>query len=1535
MDTKGKNAMPNSRMSRQNRHHYSLRVFAILLCVILVLGQVTPFFAYGLEEAYTLGSDAELLEAEQQVPNEEKDPEGFFINDIQFQPNYSWIDSNGIMVVNATFQGDANHIYKLKKDTAIYNAIYNITPDTEIEFFVTIDPVENASINDTPSRPLAIMQLHLMANGQELDLEGYSVQIELLLDIDHLLEDTTPVSNPNTIEGPTWDGMPEPKQEEEIMTGVSIVTEDRTIESITGEEEFGVIETFFEMDSGNSGFMLMGLFDSANPTFNIQHYVWFTRIKKSSATSNVKGTIEFADTSAGLYGSTPNYTTTPGGDLVTNNDTANALKNEGRLFYVDLDQGTKGGKPVTEKDLVRLFADERTNYIADPQINYMNRLYNSTSDYNTNYTLSQVWVYQPMLGLDGNISADDPYVAQDGSLINGDIPKDKFVVYRVPVDNMGELDDNGADPSSTEKHLPERIRFTNNRTNPHLTIPFADYEAIVSDPDGSGSAWLNRGTGNNNGLIMVRNSIGNNNLASYPYFYTILIQKGTVVRFVFNGTEAETDRPANFFDYNIGDGNIYTSAANARNRSNALSSSNATFSSSTKYYMYTEQQGINNPANYTGTGAKIAFGNANCLTGLDSQSWDGYDLNKYNRGGVGPYKGATFGLVKGVSYNNDDMPIVQWADGVNGANWFGKNAAVGKFVYPASDENYKLGFYRQGGTFTLNSVKHGSAVVQDDLMSFINTANSIMSNEFWPMDDVGSTDGHDFLFGSTKSSKSKSSGTRLLTSASTYTVAPIADGTYNGGGSSGAVDGAQYDHNSFFGMSYTVDFTIDPGYVAPLEYWFYGDDDLWVFLDQPNNPNFNPILIADIGGIHSSIGEYVNLWDYVPYVPLTASQSETYRLTIFYTERGASGSTCYMRFTVPTDSITMVNRVYDEAIVVEKRALDIESQLIDTNEPPLNPNRIIFQGYGSNEWPADVQNLEQEIKDGKLVVNDGYYIFRVRMWNANGIPYRDMYDYAIYDRSQVPNHQIDTDKTLCVAWGTVGELSTSDGIYYFALKSDEYIVISNLPDGTYYGVQELLSSEHVTGWQKGTHSHPIGGGQEDRLDNLTIYTPTEGERMRFLATETNYVRFINSSVLKTEEAPGDGKTLQIGDTVDYNIHWAIDWNNSSEVITRDRLDPGVDFVGAKFGDADSIFAEWWEPSKAEIDVINETGTGYLEYTWTRDDGATDTARYYPAYVFDPSTENVVPELVASLMEQYGTPAPTVVWIRHANIATVTEAAEHAAVALRVRVTERALQPEDEPGKFENSVPRIENRGGVQINNDNFALTDLIENPVWEPQKNEIKIDHTANADDYDPAIDDNPNMEEANGGLFGPNVAPGDVITYRITWRNADFIPCSIIIRDVLDKNVEYVVGSANAYRYTTKDNTGAALTTGPIEKLVDIDFTQSTNSDGTANLRWELTRQDPLAEGYVEFQIIVKDSAISVGQIENQATVQIGENSTLHTEKIRNEIGVNQPMLPLTGGPGLVRMIVIGCVCVVAAVGIVIWNKKRDSKDADKDEGE
>ncbi len=406
--------------------------------------------------------------------------------------------------------------------------------------------------------------------------------------------------------------------------------------------------------------------------------------------------------------------------------------------------------------------------------------------------------------------------------------------------------------------------------------------------------------------------------------------------------------------------------------------------------MNTASGGINAATGINNEVTRYAFGNVNCGTNYGAQQWDGNDLNKYNEKNRNTgASGCTFGLVNGI---NEDRTNVIFASGINAPqNLFGPDAYEGKSVYGGD-----LKFIRNGDTYTLTE-----AVVTSEENNVVKTVGTISNlhmfnqpspytgktydhiwtNNFWPLDNADSSKRKDINFGVVTGLNDKNNAVgngKQKFSGSKSGNLPVSD------------DGA--DHNSFFGMSYQVGFELTEDYVGPLEYYFFGDDDMWVFLDGT--------LVCDIGGVHSSVGEYVNLWDY-----LAKGSSGKHTLTFFYTERGASGSTCWMQFTLP--SVTSI-------------------------EPPK-------KDYGELKVEKTVANIDK----------DKEFNFHIMLTDANGNKLADNYSYAKYQKST------DGSEDQLVA-GTEEDqfgLVLFDGSD-FTLKDGQYIVIRYLPAGTRYTVTE-------------------------------------------------------------------------------------------------------------------------------------------------------------------------------------------------------------------------------------------------------------------------------------------------------------------------------------------------------------------------------------------------------------------------------------------------------------------------------------------------
>lgn len=458
--------------------------------------------------------------------------------------------------------------------------------------------------------------------------------------------------------------------------------------------------------------------------------------------------------------------------------------------------------------------------------------------------------------------------------------------------------------------------------------------------------------------------------------------KRNVLRLVYDTKEADFTTPATFYDYDISSG---------QNNNGSWRTGITGINSELNY-----EPSRNGERTWKSYCDVLAFGNDNCGTGMSRYKFDGVFLNKHstqykdgNADHTLPYHeyGCTFGLASGLH-------VIRSADGTIDSSkstiiyneWlvapklFNDGSAEGKHTY----DNSSLTFTRVGDTYTLSSASVNGVGSIDGLQNFFHpspntstTHTHILTNDFWPLD--GATDKTDPLFGSSS----------IVNFQGFDPVGNVAaDGTVTNGGwkdLSGSFPGSDDGraHNSFFGMQYAVTFTLTPDYVGPLDYTFFGDDDMWVFLDDT--------LVCDIGGVHSSVGEYVNLWDYIR---TGRTEDEQHTLTFFYTERGASGSTCYMNFTLP--SVSGVN--------IEQKTgdLEISKQVIGEDAP------------------------------------DKKFTFDIKFTDANGSRIWD--DYA-YTRTK---NDGSTETDLVLHNGS-----------QFGLKAGETIRIKYLPIGLRYEITEL------------------------------------------------------------------------------------------------------------------------------------------------------------------------------------------------------------------------------------------------------------------------------------------------------------------------------------------------------------------------------------------------------------------------------------------------------------------------------------------------
>ena len=489
----------------------------------------------------------------------------------------------------------------------------------------------------------------------------------------------------------------------------------------------------------------------------------------------------------------------------------------------------------------------------------------------------------------------------------------------------------------------------------------------------------------------------------------VYITSSTVIRLIYNTSDASFSTNTTFYDYDITNG--------PKDEAPGLLEVGASGINSKSNYRESEKKKSDGSPERswkdTNVGNDVlAFGNQNCGTGMGKFEFAGGYLNASNSTNPGVANGCTFGLVSGLS--NGEIQYNEWLSTPRLFNETGE--ATGKTTYAGSS----LTFSRIGDTYTLTSATLNNGSTITGLENFFNpspttgtiyngtingkndTGKFIATNNFWPMDSVNGKDPQFGQNGNDYPIRGRGNAANAL-------------GDWYNGTFPESDDGRA--HNCFFGMHFSLTFTLTADYVGPLDYLFYGDDDMWVFLGDQ--------LVCDIGGVHSSVGEYVNLWDYIP-----QGSAGTYTLTFFYTERGASGSTCYMNFTLPSVSGATPQQ--------KSGNLRVEKEVVGLDNGQDFEFTVSFADQNGNQNPDDF-------------VYDKY--------NANGSLKES--NLIVHDEGR------------------------------FTLRAGEYVIIKYVPFGTYYTITEADTTDYATSWRGNdgiTHSGTVATGciLEGEIDRTSV-----------------------------------------------------------------------------------------------------------------------------------------------------------------------------------------------------------------------------------------------------------------------------------------------------------------------------------------------------------------------------------------------------------------------------------------------------------------
>lgn len=564
----------------------------------------------------------------------------------------------------------------------------------------------------------------------------------------------------------------------------------------------------------------------------------------------------------------------------------------------------------------------------------------------------------------------------------------------------------------------------------------------------------------------------------------VTLTKDTTIRFVYNPVTQDDAlvRDVTFYDYDVTDGKTYN--ANGQEDPNGK-------------YLNTTNQGINSGSNYSGgdTSNRLAVGQVD--TFVDHSYGKATGKNGVALNGRGTSADvAKKGIVK--EFDEKSGPVY---DGVFDPGLFTDDPKTGKTIL----QDYNLVFDQNGDTYTLTSVTKDDGTVAEDNLDYLTDVydasnRQIFSNNFWPLDGEKHNN-QDPLIG----------GTYMEYRA-----------FYSDGGTRATAnsDDNQY-HNWFFGMRYSMGFVLGD-YTGPLNYYFRGDDDFWLFVDGK--------LATDLGGIHSSVGELLDLSSYVMKNPENGPTEEEkwtlHRIDIVYAERGAFGSTCYMQFTLPN------LRPVDFDTDVPKTEITVQKNWQDQNNPE-RPDSIQVELYykkdgTTGETLYDTQTLSAAngwTYTWREMPKEGYTYRIKEVGEEDGKNGNYTVTYGSGDK---------TDGTLAPGSGGGDALL---GTITNTLTPTTYITVQKVwddrnsperPDSaSFYLYYRKAGTEDWTQYPGGSLTLNEGNSWKGRYESLPVYWGDTKELMEYTVMETD-----NSAVLGQGDKL-DGKTLEDIYTVSY------------------------------------------------------------------------------------------------------------------------------------------------------------------------------------------------------------------------------------------------------------------------------------------------------------------------------------------------------------------------------------------------------------------